>query len=83
VNSTSGDASKLERYQELGVDEVWFWEDGVLKAYHLRSGQYEQVDRSLIPALSAIALDVMSESILIGETSRIEAARKLLDSHPL
>jgi Uma2 family endonuclease len=30
VNFTSGDASKLERYQALGVHEVWIWEDGGL-----------------------------------------------------
>jgi Uma2 family endonuclease len=28
---TSGGTSKLERYKALGVPEVWFWEDGLLK----------------------------------------------------
>lgn len=82
VNFTSGDSSKLERYEALEVDEVWIWEDGVLAVYHLQSGRYEKVNRSLIPALSAIDLDVLSECILVGETSRIKAARKLLEAHP-
>jgi Uma2 family endonuclease len=51
VNFTSGDVSKLKRYEALGVDEVWIWEDGVLAIYHLRAGRHEQVSRSLIPAL--------------------------------
>jgi Uma2 family endonuclease len=83
VNFTSGDASKLERYQALGVDEVWIWEDGVLVVYHLQSGKYEKVNHSLIPALASLALNVLSECILLGETSRIKAAKKLLESHPI
>ena len=83
VNFTSGDISKLERYQALEVQEVWIWEDGVLAVYHLQSGKHEKVSRSLIPALSPIDLNVMSECILIGETSRIKAAKTLLASHPI
>jgi Uma2 family endonuclease len=83
VNFTSGDASKLDRYQALGVHEVWIWEDGVLAVYHLQSGKYETVNRSLIPALAAIDLNLLSECILMGETSRIKAAKKLLESHPI
>jgi Uma2 family endonuclease len=80
VNFTSSDASKLERYQALGVHEVWIWEDGVLAVYHLQSGRYEKVSRSLIPALSPIDLNVLSDCILMGETSRIKAAQTLLGS---
>jgi Uma2 family endonuclease len=83
VNFTSGDSSKLERYQALGVDEVWIWEDGVLAVYHLQNGRHEKVTHSLIPALVSINLDVLSECILVGETSRIEAAQKLLKAHPV
>lgn len=80
VNFTSSDASKLERYRALGVHEVWIWEDGVLAVYHLQADRYEKVNHSGIPALSTIDLNVLSECILIGETFRIQAARKLLDS---
>jgi Uma2 family endonuclease len=83
VNFTSGDVAKLERYQALGVHEVWIWEDGVLAVYHLQSGRHVKVDRSLIPALTPIDLTVLSACILLGETSRIQAAKKLLEAHPI
>lgn len=83
VNFTSSDVSKLERYQALEVQEVWIWEDGVLAVYHLQSSRHERVNHSFIPALSAIDLNVLSECILIGETSRIKAAKKLLEAHPV
>jgi Uma2 family endonuclease len=83
VDFTSGDVSKLARYQALGVDEVWLWEDGVLEIYHLRSGQYERLYQSLIPGLAAIDMTVMTECILLGETSRIAAGKRLLAAHSL
>jgi Uma2 family endonuclease len=82
VNFTSGDQSKLDCYQELGIDEVWFWEDGVLAVYHLQSDGYQRVSRSQIPALVAIDLAIMAECILIGETSRIEAVERFRQAHP-
>jgi Uma2 family endonuclease len=82
VNFTSGDESKLDCYQELGIDEVWFWEDGVLAVYHLQSEGYQRVSRSQIPALSSIDLAVMAACILSGETSRIEAVKKFRQAHP-
>ncbi len=81
VNFTSGDILKLERYKVLGINEVWIWEDGVLDVYHLGEGSYERVEHSLIPALSSLDLQVMSECILLGETSRVEAVDKLIAAH--
>lgn len=34
-----------------------------------------------MPGLAEIDLNILSECVLLGETSRIEAARKLLKSH--
>lgn len=82
INFTSGDESKLDCYQALGIDEVWFWEDGVLAVYHLQSEGCQRVSSSQIPALASIDLAVMAECILIGETSRIEAVEKFRKSHP-
>jgi Uma2 family endonuclease len=31
----SGGKSKLSRYRALGVQEVWFWEDGLFSLYNL------------------------------------------------
>lgn len=48
---TSGGINKLELYQRIGVPEVWFWEDGLLKLYRWRD-RYEQIERSeLLPDL--------------------------------
>lgn len=49
---TSGGVNVLEGYRRMGVREVWFWEDGVLDFYLLRSEGYEKTNRSeLLPDL--------------------------------
>jgi Uma2 family endonuclease len=72
---TSGDISKLERYKALGVPEVWFWEDGLLKLYHLQGNSYEPIDRSQLPGLSELDLDLLRRCILMAETDAGEAIR--------
>jgi Uma2 family endonuclease len=72
---TSGGISKLDRYKALGVPEVWFWEDGLLKIYHLQDGSYEKIDRSQLPGLSNLNLDLFKRCILIAETDAGEAIR--------
>lgn len=83
VNFTSRDDSKLDRYQALGVHEVWLWENGTLKVYQFPSGRPTQVQRSSMPGLADLDLSVLSACILMGETSRIQAAQTLLQAHPL
>ncbi|MBD2742992.1 Uma2 family endonuclease [Coleofasciculus sp. FACHB-1120] len=72
---TSGGTSKLERYKALGVPEVWFWEDGLLKHYHLRDGSYEPIERSQLPGLSELDPDLLRRCILMAETDAGEAIR--------
>jgi Uma2 family endonuclease len=72
---TSGGTSKLERYKALGVPEVWFWEDGSLKLYHLRDSSYEHIDRSELPGLNDLDLDLLKRCILMAETDAGEAIR--------
>lgn len=72
---TSGSTSKLERYKALGVSEVWFWQDGTLKLYHLRDGNYQSIDRSQLPGLNNLNLDLLKRCILISETDAGEAIR--------
>lgn len=72
---TSGTTSKLERYKALGVSEVWFWQDGTLKLYHLREGRYESIDRSQLPGLNNINLDLLKRCILMAETDAGEAIK--------
>lgn len=58
---TSGGVDKLADYQRMGVTEVWFWDDGLLAIYHLRSDGYEKVMHSeLLPDLP---LDVFTKYI--------------------
>ena len=72
---TSVGTSKLERYKALGVPEVWFWEDGSLKIYHLGDGSYEPIDHSQLPGLSELNLDLLRRCILMAETDAGEAIR--------
>lgn len=82
VIMTSGSINKLDLYKILGFHEVWFWEDGLLLVYHIQDDAYEKVDRSQIPELVEIQLDVLSRCILIGETSRVRACKEFLAAHP-
>ena len=79
---TSGSINKLDLYKVLGFHEVWFWEDGLLVVHHMQDDAYEKVDRSQIPELVEIQLDVLSRCILIGETSRVRACKEFLAAHP-
>lgn len=40
---TSGGIDKLECYKRFGIPEVWFWQDGSLRLYGLRDGNYQQI----------------------------------------
>jgi Uma2 family endonuclease len=42
---SSGGIDLLQLYQRLEVPEVWLWQDGMLKVYHL-DGHYQAIDRS-------------------------------------
>ncbi|HIK43962.1 MAG TPA: Uma2 family endonuclease [Leptolyngbyaceae cyanobacterium M65_K2018_010] len=72
---TSGGINKLARYRALGIPEVWFWEDGVFSLYHLREDGYEQIDRSELPALVDLDLNLLTQCVLMAQTSRLEAAK--------
>ncbi|NEQ99709.1 MAG: Uma2 family endonuclease [Cyanothece sp. SIO2G6] len=71
---TSGGPNKLQRYHALEVPEVWFWQDGVFTLYRLRDGGYDAISRSEIPELATLDIQLLTRCVLIGETSRLEAA---------
>ncbi|MDJ1184907.1 Uma2 family endonuclease [Roseofilum casamattae] len=73
---TSGNSSKLERYQALGVPEVWFWEDGVFALYHLREDGYDRIEASELPGLTELNIQLLSQCVLLAQTSRVEAVRQ-------
>ncbi|MCY7272211.1 MAG: Uma2 family endonuclease [Phormidesmis sp. CAN_BIN44] len=72
---TSGNAAKLAKYRALGVSEVWFWEDGTLALYHLRQDGYQRIDRSELPGLESLDLDLLKRCILIGEADLGQALK--------
>jgi Uma2 family endonuclease len=61
ITVTSGGINVLEIYQRISVQEVWFWEDGVLTIYCLRETDYELVSQSeLLPKLDLRLLEFCS-----------------------
>lgn len=72
---TTGGINKLAKYRALGVPEVWFWEDGVLKLYHLRENGYQQIERSELLGLDQLDINLLQRCILIAETNFAEAVR--------
>ena len=58
ITVTSGGVDVLEIYRRIGVREVWFWEDGVISVYCLRSTAYELMQQSeLLPGLDLRSLE--------------------------
>lgn len=76
---TSG-GNKLARYRALGVPEVWFWQDGVLTLHHLRETGYERIDRSELPGLDQLDIDLLKRCILIAESDFAESVETLRQS---
>jgi Uma2 family endonuclease len=72
---TSGGAKKLQRYRAIGVPEVWFWEDGVLRLYRLRENGYEKIQQSELEGLRNLDLDVLKRHMLMAETDLGAAVR--------
>ena len=72
---TSGGIDKLARYRMLEVPEVWFWQDGVLMLYALSTSGYERIDRSKLPGLEDLDIDLLKRCILLAETDTGEAIR--------
>jgi len=71
----SSGSNKLARYRALGVPEVWFWEDGVLTLHHLRDNGYETIERSELPGLEQLDLNLLRRCILLAETDFAEAVQ--------
>lgn len=72
---SSGSAAKLERYQILGVSEVWFWEDGIFALYHLRENGYDRVEQSELQEFLDLDMGLLTRCVSLGETSRLAAVR--------
>lgn len=61
ITVTSGGIDVLEIYRRIGVQEVWFWEDGVISIYTLRPNGYQLIRQSeLLPNLDIRSLEFHS-----------------------
>ena len=76
---TSGGLNKLPKYRALGVPEVWFWEDGTLRLYHLRENGYQEVIQSELSGLETLNIDLLKRCILMGETDLAQAVKTFLN----
>ncbi len=74
---TNGGIDVLEIYRRIGVQEVWFWEDGVISVYCLRSTGYELVRQSeLLPELDLRSLEFHSR--MADQYDAVDAFMKTL-----
>jgi Uma2 family endonuclease len=54
---TSGGLDKLECYKRFGIPEIWFCQDGSLRLYGLKDGNYQQIFASqFLPELDLAKL---------------------------
>lgn len=62
IDVTSQSLERFPIYARLGVPELWCYDSGELKIYHLQDGQYVEVERSSIfPQLEIAALPRLIE----------------------
>ncbi|MEP6543645.1 Uma2 family endonuclease [Microcoleus vaginatus GB1-A2] len=61
---SSGSPIKLQKYREMGVPEVWFWEGGTLEVYALREQGYDRIASSEI--LPELDLSLLKRCILFA-----------------
>jgi Uma2 family endonuclease len=79
VNITSGSIDKLEKYKRFNITEVWFWENNQLSLYHLKNGNYEQINQSeLLPDfdIDLLASCVLMPYIIDARTAFIKGIKK-------
>lgn len=72
---TSGNVTKLERYQRFNTKEVWFWEDGKFSIYRLREDDYETIAQS--ECLPNLDIALLTQCLLMAEPkSALKAFRQ-------
>ena len=79
INITSGSIDKLEKYKRFNITEVWFWENNQLSLYHLKNGNYEQINQSeLLPDvdIDLLASCVLMPYIIDARTAFIKGIKK-------
>lgn len=69
---TSGGLNKLKRYQALGVQEVWFWENGSISVHQLTSTGYAKAKGSQL--VKGFNFDLLARCA--ATESRLQAVRE-------
>lgn len=72
---TSGGINKLEAYKRLKIPEVWFWEDGTLAIYHLRTATHEPRYEQLPTSEELPGLDIALLLKCINMTNHVDAVK--------
>ena len=68
IDITSKSLDRLPIYARLGVPEIWRYDRGILKIYHLQAGQYQETDFSLaFPSIPVKEIpDFILKNIALG-----------------
>ncbi len=72
VNVTSGSPQKLEKYQRLGIREVWMWQAEKLVIYVLEGDRYQETPTSKV--LPNLDIALLEECVMMP--SRLEAIQR-------
>lgn len=78
IDLTSKSLNRFPIYVRLGVPEIWTYDSGELKIYHLQDGKYEEAQISLVfPNLPIRELPkVIGENRMNGKLAMRRAVRK-------
>lgn len=68
---TSGGLNKLEIYRKLGVQEVWFWQRGIISIHVLHDDTYQEVKASS----NLVGIDVTQLASFLDRPSTSQAMR--------
>ncbi len=74
---TSGNLTKLRKYQLLAIPEVWFWEEGEISIFCLQDGNYVKMQSSL--CLPDLNIDHLEECLLMD--SQLDAMLAFSDRY--
>ncbi len=76
---TSGNVTKLRKYQLLAVPEVWFWEEGKIRIYCLQDGDYLEMQGSL--GLPDLDIEYLEQCLLMD--SQLDAMLAFADRYKI
>ncbi|AFY37054.1 protein of unknown function DUF820 [[Leptolyngbya] sp. PCC 7376] len=77
ISLLSDDPQTLEKYQRLGIQEVWMWQDKKFSLYTLNSDNYQEIAASqLLPNLN---FSLLEECLLMP--SRLQAIQRFTENH--